>query len=120
MGGGDQAPRWSPDPVLTGRERERRAAVAAAEAALQGRLLRDVQSMWRAVVGDTIADEAVPQAERDGSLFVACRSGRLGAEINLMADVILRLLNEQLDQPARGAPGSDGRRLRGLLVVGPG
>lgn len=55
-------------------------------------LLADVQRVWPAVVGDTIAAEATPTADRGGTLTVTCKSAVWAQELDLMGpDLVARL-----------------------------
>ena len=54
--------------------------------------LARVQRVWAGVVGEAIAAEADPVAERDGVVTVECRSSVWAQEIELMsADLVARL-----------------------------
>lgn len=59
-------------------------------------LLAEVQQMWPAAVGQTIAAEARPTAERSGVLTVSCSAAVWAQELDLMAPVILEHLNQIL------------------------
>jgi predicted nucleic acid-binding Zn ribbon protein len=63
-------------------------------------LLAEVQRVWPEAVGATIAAEAVPTAERGGSITVSCSASVWAQELDLMAVEILTRLNQLL----RGAP----------------
>ena len=83
--------------------RSRRAPrpVAGAVGALAERLrpatpLGDVQSVWREAVGEAIAREAQPVAERAGTVTVACASSVWAQEIGLMAPALCDALNTRL------------------------
>ncbi|HET7048902.1 MAG TPA: DUF721 domain-containing protein [Solirubrobacteraceae bacterium] len=56
-------------------------------------LLADAQRAWPRAVGDTIAAEARPTAERGGMLTVACSASVWAQELDLMAPTILARLN---------------------------
>ena len=60
-------------------------------------LLADVQRAWRAAVGETIAQEAQPTAERAGVVTVSCSASVWAQELDLMAPAILERLNGLLD-----------------------
>ena len=63
-------------------------------------LLAEVQRSWSDAVGDTIAAEARPTAERGGTLTVACSASVWAQELDLMAPTILERLNSCLRQGA--------------------
>jgi predicted nucleic acid-binding Zn ribbon protein len=52
-----------------------------------------VQRAWRATVGDTIAGQARPVAERAGVLTVACESSVWAQELDLMGPELIERLN---------------------------
>jgi predicted nucleic acid-binding Zn ribbon protein len=60
-------------------------------------LLADVQRAWRTAVGQTIAQEAQPTAERGGVVTVSCSASVWAQELDLMAPTILERLNTLLD-----------------------
>jgi predicted nucleic acid-binding Zn ribbon protein len=60
------------------------------------RLLADVQRAWRDAVGDAIAQEAQPTAERGGVVTVSCSASVWAQELDLMAPSILERLNRLL------------------------
>jgi predicted nucleic acid-binding Zn ribbon protein len=59
-------------------------------------LLADAQRAWPEAVGETIAAEARPTAERGGTLTVACSASVWAQELDLMAPAILGRLNAGL------------------------
>jgi predicted nucleic acid-binding Zn ribbon protein len=59
-------------------------------------LLADVQRVWKAAVGDVIASEAAPAAERAGVVTVSCSAAVWAQELDLMAPTILARLTELL------------------------
>lgn len=59
-------------------------------------LLGAVQRAWPATVGEVIAAEARPTAERGGVLTVACSASVWAQELDLMAPQILDRLNDRL------------------------
>jgi predicted nucleic acid-binding Zn ribbon protein len=76
------------------------AAVSAAlERAEPATLLAAVQRAWPGAVGEAIAREASPVAERSGVVTVACRSSTWAQELDLLRDQILARLREDLDDP---------------------
>jgi predicted nucleic acid-binding Zn ribbon protein len=56
-------------------------------------LLGDVQRVWREAVGEAIAAEAIPSAERSGVLTVSCSASVWAHELDLMGPVICERLN---------------------------
>ena len=61
-------------------------------------LLAEVQRVWAEAVGQTIAAEAQPTAERGGSLTVSCSASVWAQELDLMGPAILQRLNAHLRQ----------------------
>jgi predicted nucleic acid-binding Zn ribbon protein len=59
-------------------------------------LLAEVQGAWRATVGETIAAQAQPVAERAGVLTVACAASVWAQELDLMGPELIERLNETL------------------------
>lgn len=68
-------------------------------------VLAEVQRVWPRAVGEAIAGEAQPTAERGGVLTVSCSASVWAQELDLMAPVILERLNQAL-------PGDRIERLR--------
>jgi predicted nucleic acid-binding Zn ribbon protein len=62
--------------------------------------LAAVQMAWRSAVGEAIAAEAEPVAEREGVLTVRCRSSTWAQELSLMETEILRRLADALGEQA--------------------
>ena len=58
--------------------------------------LAAVQRAWPTVVGDVIAGEAQPTAERGGVVTVSCRSAVWAQELDLMALELVDRLNAEL------------------------
>jgi predicted nucleic acid-binding Zn ribbon protein len=56
-------------------------------------LLAEIQRVWPRAVGDAIAAEAVPTAERGGALTVTCSASVWAHELDLMAPTLLAQLN---------------------------
>jgi predicted nucleic acid-binding Zn ribbon protein len=84
--------------------------VAVAVEALASRVapttpLAAIQAGWLEAVGEAIAREARPVAERAGVVTVACRSAVWAQELDLMGSEVV----ERLNQALAGAPV---RRLR--------
>jgi predicted nucleic acid-binding Zn ribbon protein len=63
-------------------------------------VLAAAQRSWREVVGEAIATEAFPSAERAGVLTISCSGAGWAQELDLMAPTILSRLNEEL-RPTR-------------------
>jgi predicted nucleic acid-binding Zn ribbon protein len=79
--------------------------LAAALSALREELAPDTvlaaaQRSWREVVGEAIAAEAFPTAERAGVLTISCTAAVWAQELDLMAPSILSRLNNEL-RPTR-------------------
>jgi predicted nucleic acid-binding Zn ribbon protein len=75
-------------------------------------LLADVQRIWTAAVGETIAGQAQPTAERAGVVTVSCAASVWAQELDLMAPQIIARIN--------GSLGDDSvRRLRCVAVGHP-
>jgi predicted nucleic acid-binding Zn ribbon protein len=92
--------------------RRRRAPRSLAEAVSEARgraepatLLASVQSAWPGAVGEAIAREATPVAERSGVVTVACRSSTWAHELDLLREEILAKIRQNLP---------DGSTLEGL------
>lgn len=73
--------------------------------------LAAVQAAWGDVVGEGVAAQAVPVAERDGVLTVRCRSAVWAQELTLMGPDVVAGLRDAVG-PA--AP----RRLRCVVAAG--
>jgi predicted nucleic acid-binding Zn ribbon protein len=61
--------------------------------------LADAQAVWRAAVGEAIAEQAQPVSERSGILTVACSASVWAQELDLMAASIIERLNAALGGP---------------------
>ncbi|HLY48848.1 MAG TPA: DUF721 domain-containing protein [Solirubrobacteraceae bacterium] len=59
-------------------------------------LLAEVQQAWPQTVGRAIAAEAVPTAERAGTLTISCSASVWAQEIDLMGPAIVARLNQAL------------------------
>ena len=59
-------------------------------------LLGAVQRAWPAAVGEVIAAEARPTAERGGMVTISCSASVWAQELDLMAPQIISQLNERL------------------------
>lgn len=78
------------------------AAVGAAlEGAAPATALAAVQRAWPAAVGEAIAREATPVAERSGVVTVACRSATWAEELDLLGDQILARIRSELPDGTR-------------------
>ena len=60
-------------------------------------LLAEVQRIWRGAVGEAIAAEARPTAERAGVLTISCSASVWAQELDLMGPAIVERLNESLE-----------------------
>jgi predicted nucleic acid-binding Zn ribbon protein len=60
-------------------------------------LLASAQLAWRKAVGDAVAAQATPTAERGGVLTVSCSASVWAQELDLMSAAIVERLNESLD-----------------------
>jgi predicted nucleic acid-binding Zn ribbon protein len=73
---------------------------AALETVLSGAepatLLAAVQSAWPGAVGEAIAREASPVAERDGVVTIACRSATWAQELDLLGARIIDQIRQNL------------------------
>jgi predicted nucleic acid-binding Zn ribbon protein len=75
------------------------AALAPAARRAQPRtLLAAVQEAWPRVAGATVAAEAVPVAERDGLVMVACRSATWAQELDLLQLDLIERLNAAVSE----------------------
>ena len=72
-------------------------------------LLAAVQRAWPATVGEAIAAQAQPTAERGGVVTVSCAASVWAQELDLMAPQIVARLNAEL-------PGGAVTRLRCVAV----
>jgi predicted nucleic acid-binding Zn ribbon protein len=72
--------------------------------------LADVQRAWPATVGDSIAGQAEPTAERGGVITVSCAASVWAQELDLMGPQIVARLNQALGGEERV------RRLRCVAV----
>lgn len=70
--------------------------------------LARVQGCWRSVVGDAVAREAEPVAEREGAIVVRCASAVWASELELLGPQLVEELNGAL-----GAPLVKALRVRG-------
>jgi predicted nucleic acid-binding Zn ribbon protein len=88
-------------------------AVAAIRAAAEPATpLAAVQRAWPAAVGDRVAAEAEPVAERDGVITVACRAATWAQELDLLHDDLLARLRD-------GLPETQIERLRFVVSTEP-
>ena len=65
-------------------------------------LLAAVQQAWPDVVGDAVAAQAEPVAEREGTVTVSCRTATWAQELDLMQAAILDRLNTALAAAGAG------------------
>jgi predicted nucleic acid-binding Zn ribbon protein len=65
-------------------------------------LLADVQRIWSAAVGDDLARQSTPTAERAGTLTVSCADAMWAQELDLMSPQILAELNARLGDGSLG------------------
>jgi len=63
-------------------------------------LLAAVQGAWGEAVGERVAAEAEPVAEREGVVTVECRAATWAQELDLLQEELLEKLNRRLI-PAR-------------------
>ena len=63
-------------------------------------LLAEVQRAWPAAVGEAIAAEATPTAERAGVLTISCSASVWAQELDLMGPAIVERLNSTLERGA--------------------
>jgi predicted nucleic acid-binding Zn ribbon protein len=68
----------------------------ALERAEPATLLAAVQSTWLGAVGEAIAREATPVAERSGVVIVACSSSAWAQELDLLGPQILEKIAPKL------------------------
>jgi predicted nucleic acid-binding Zn ribbon protein len=61
-------------------------------------LLGDVQRVWSATVGPSIAAQAQPTTERGGVVTVSCAASVWAQELDLMAPQIIERLNAALGE----------------------
>lgn len=59
-------------------------------------LLAEVQRRWRDAVGEEIAAQASPTAERAGVVTVSCAASVWAQELDLMAPQLIAALNREL------------------------
>lgn len=57
-------------------------------------LLADVQSRWAETVGEEVAHQAQPAAERSGVVTVRCSSAVWASELSMMSADLVERLNE--------------------------
>jgi predicted nucleic acid-binding Zn ribbon protein len=60
--------------------------------------LARVQAVWADAVGERVAAEAAPVAERDGVVTVACRSASWAQQLDLLAAETLSELRDRLPE----------------------
>jgi predicted nucleic acid-binding Zn ribbon protein len=102
---------------MSRRRRPRPLATAIGEAlerAEPATLLAAVQGAWAGAVGEAIAREATPVAERSGVVIVACSSSAWAQELDLLGAQILTNIRPKLP------PGATLEGLRFTTSVDPG
>lgn len=62
--------------------------------------LAEVQRVWPEAVGDVVAAQAEPTAERDGVLTVTCASSVWAQELDLMGPELIERINAGLGTEA--------------------
>ena len=67
-------------------------------------LLAAVQEAWPSAVGDVVAAQSEPVAERNGVIRIACRTATWAQELDLMQDELRERLNRVLAE----SPFADG------------
>ncbi len=60
-------------------------------------VLAEIQRVWPATVGEAIAAEAQPTAERSGVVTISCSASVWAQELDLMAPQIIPRLNAALE-----------------------
>ena len=60
--------------------------------------LARVQAAWADAVGERVAAEAAPVAERDGIVTVACRSASWAEQLDLLASETLEKVRERVPE----------------------
>jgi predicted nucleic acid-binding Zn ribbon protein len=61
-------------------------------------MLAEVQRVWSSAVGDAIAGEAQPTAERAGVVTISCSASVWAQELDLMSPQIVERLNALLSR----------------------
>jgi predicted nucleic acid-binding Zn ribbon protein len=83
-----------------------------ADSVMPATLLAEVQRVWDEAAGPALAAAAVPVAERDGVVTVACGSGVWAQELDLLSERVVAALNRALGREAV-------RRLRAVATPPP-
>jgi predicted nucleic acid-binding Zn ribbon protein len=97
------------------------AAIARVRAATKPQtLLAAVQEAWPQAVGEQIAAQAQPIAERDGTITVSCRAATWAEELDMLQDDLLRRLNQTLEAGRRDSPSAAAGRVRSLRFTAGG
>jgi predicted nucleic acid-binding Zn ribbon protein len=60
--------------------------------------LARVQAVWAEAVGERIAAESAPVAERDGVVTVACRSASWAQQLDLLAEETLAKVRDRVPE----------------------
>jgi len=66
-------------------------------------LLAEVQRLWASVVGEAVAEQATPTADRGGTLTITCKSAVWAQELDLMGPAVVERLNSALGRDAVAA-----------------
>jgi predicted nucleic acid-binding Zn ribbon protein len=77
----------------------RRASAAISSAlarSFPGTPLAAVQQLWAEAVGDSVAAQAEPVGEREGTVTISCKTATWAQELDLMQTEIQRRLNREL------------------------
>ncbi len=70
-----------------------------ADSVMPATLLAEVQRVWTDVI-PPVLQTAEPVSERGGEVTVACGSGVVAQELNLLSDHVVDALNRALGRPA--------------------
>ena len=76
------------------------AVQALADALSPATTLARVQRVWEEAVGPVVAAEAVPTAEHEGKLTIACAAAVWAQELDLMAPELVAKVNAALGEQA--------------------
>jgi hypothetical protein len=63
-------------------------------------LLAEVQRAWPAAAGEAFATTCAPTREAAGAVIVECDSAVLAQELDLLAELVVKRLNDALGRPA--------------------
>jgi predicted nucleic acid-binding Zn ribbon protein len=59
-------------------------------------LLARVQECWAGAVGTGVSEQALPVAERGGTVTVSCRSAVWSSELTMLSETLVERLNQAL------------------------